>query len=184
MHCNILQHTATQCNTLQHTATYFDTLQHTATHCNTLQYNAIASICNTLQRTTTAPIYNVLQQRPATYCNSAHSNNAHMLPLPQHCNTRTATHYTIRQDGMSLAYTATRLRLCSTHCNTLAPQHRYCTLQHIATHCNILYHTATQFNTSTMPGDTAPLLQHTATHCSKLQRIATHSDALQHINVA
>ena len=35
VHCNKLQHTATQCNTLQHTATHCNTLQHTATHCNT-----------------------------------------------------------------------------------------------------------------------------------------------------
>jgi len=44
------------------------------------------------------------------------------------------------------------------------------TLQHTATHCNILQHTATRCNT----------LQRTATHCKALQRTATHCNTLQH----
>jgi len=75
LHCNTLQHTATQCNKLNtaqqtwsgvekermllgfvtehptsnYTATHCNTLQHTATHCNILQH--AATHCNTLHHT-------------------------------------------------------------------------------------------------------------------------------------
>jgi len=70
MHCNTLQHTATQCNTDIIQACCFqwcNTLQHTATHCNTLQRRRhlcmlpwmlqhTATHCNALQHTAT--LYN------------------------------------------------------------------------------------------------------------------------------
>jgi len=53
----------------------------------------------------------------------------------------------------------------NSHCTTLPNQqdnvpNSQCSLQHTATHCNIL--------------------QHTATHCNKLQHTATHCNTLQH----
>jgi len=68
-------------------------------------------------------------------------------------------------------------------------------LQHSATHCNTLQHTATQFICSTSqeilrkcatyaylpPTAThCNTLQHTATHCNTLQHTATHCNTLQH----
>jgi len=54
------------------------------------------------------------------------------------------------------------------------------TLQHTATHCNILQHTATRCNTMQHNAIHRYTLQHTTTHCNTLQYIATHCNTLQH----
>jgi len=65
-------------------------------------------------------------------------------------------------------------------------------LQHAATHCSILQHTAillawpvvmsrvTYCNTLQHAGVYYNTLQHTATHCNTLQHTATHCNTLQH----
>jgi len=60
-------------------------------------------------------------------------------------------------------------------------------LQHTATHCNTLQHTAQgevhslQKEKTNLNGTLSDTLQHhTATHCNALQHIATHYNTLQH----
>jgi len=107
IHCNTLQHTATQCNhcntlhqtlpspgeapwgkghTVQYTPQYCNTLQHTAIHCNTLKHTA--THCNTLHRILESQI-EAPRKRPhaATHCNriATHWNTMHHNA--SHCNT-------------------------------------------------------------------------------------------------
>jgi len=78
------------------------------------------------------------------------------------------------------------------HCNTHTSQRRNYTathirLQHTATHCNTLQHTATHCNTHTSQRRnytaTHIRLQHTATHCNTLQHTARYCNTLQHTYV-
>jgi len=82
--------------------------------------------------------------------------------------------------GRLLYYHRDVLQHTATHCNTLQHTAHCTTLLPSgcpATHCNTLYHTATHCNT----------LQHTAlpsgcpaTHCTTLYHTATHCNTLQH----
>jgi len=77
-------------------------------------------------------------------------------------------------------------------CNTLqhTARHWHNTLQHTATHCNTMQHTAARqrFARSAMPamrramsGDYCIPLQHTATHCNTLQYPTTPCNTMQHL---
>jgi len=110
IHCNTLQHIASQRNSVQHSH-YAQTedilcnrLQHTPTHCNH---------CNTLQ----------------------HSNYAHMQEIfcntLQHTVQLTASHYNTLQRTAPHCNAATTRNILATYCNIL---------QHAATHCNTLQH--------------------------------------------
>ena len=59
-------------------------------------------------------------------------------------------------------------------------------LQHTATHCNILQDTATPWLCSTLQHTATycNTLQHTATHCNLLQRTATYCNTLHHADSA
>jgi len=124
IHCNALQHSATQCNTLQHMYTLSSkirgksstgypldwTLQHTATHCNTLQYTATHGIC----------------------CNACVHHHLRRGADDQWDIPPTSVLIYVRSYIYVFIYTcrhATRLK----------------TLQHTATHCNTLQHTATHW---------------------------------------
>jgi len=124
-HCNTLQHTATHCNTLQHTALHCNALHHTATHYTTLQHPA--THCNTLQHT-------------ATHCNTLHP---------------TATHCTTLQHAGGATLRAL--------------------MEETATKVWIPAESPPGSSQRTISISGAPLLQHNATHCNKLQHTAnTH----------
>ena len=74
------------------------------------------------------------------------------------------------KEANSLQHTASCCTPCSiaTHSNSL---------QHIATQCNTLHHTAQLRRVVNGPDENT--LQHSATHCNALQRTATHCNALQ-----
>ena len=155
----------------------------------TLQHTA--SHCNTLQQTATHG--NTLQYA-ATY--RTHCN----IPNPLQ---RTATPQ-CQNNRRSLVYNDvfSSLNSSATRCNTL---------QHTATHWNMLHHTATRCNTLQDNWPTATLLHTatlqsqanlctlvydhvsllTATHCNRMQHTATHRDNLnslqhtaRHCNIA
>jgi len=121
MHCNTLQHTATQCDTLQHTATWrwlcanHGALPnyHNNKRCHALQHSA--TLCNTSQRT-------------ATCCDAL-----------QH----TATQCSTLQHAVMCRWScAPTLVFSCAHCNALQPAATHCnTLQRTVTHCNTLQHT-------------------------------------------
>ena len=87
------------------------------------------------------------------------------------------------------------LRQIGTHCNTpIRPQRRWRlqlqrqhTLQHTATYCNTLQHTAICYNTPICLRHERCLqlqrqhtLQHNATHCNTMQHTATQCNTLFH----
>ena len=93
----------------------------------------------------------------APHCNAlqhtaTHCNTKSTTPFPACCQLQSGPHAT-RYDA---------LQHVATGCSTL---------QHTAIHCNILQHTATHYNT----------LQHTEAHCTTLQHTATLYNALQYI---
>jgi hypothetical protein len=133
-----LQHTATHCNTLQHiinTATHCDTLQHTAARCKCLfscetaiPYNILH--CNTLQHT-------------ATHCNTLQlsyfrHNRQPIRHNVSHCNALQNTApdsvfpSNFRQNSQSISHEHQRDTEQTSHI----------TLQHTATPCDTLQHTA------------------------------------------
>ena len=200
--CNSLQHTAIHCNALQHTAAYhfaaavaagrasdaathYNALQLTVTHCNTLQHMTFFCCClRAVPRMVqhTAKLWNTnCNKYPATHCNSMQHNTTHcnILQLSLCCYCR------LRAGPWIVQHTATYCNThsatyCNTHGNTHCNPHMLLlsTLQHTATHCNTLQHTATH-NT----------LQHTSfatVACGQglgwrntLQRTATHNNTLQ-----
>ena len=80
-----------------------------------------------------------------------------------------------------------QLQHTASHCNTLQHTATLCCtlcillydLQHTATHCNTLQHTATHCYTHMQVRKTLAL-QHTGTHSNTLQHTATHCSTLQH----
>jgi len=133
-HCNKLHHTAPRC-TLHYTAPYYTTRHHTASHCNTLHHTAThyttlqhtATHCNTLQHT-------------ATHCNTLHP---------------TATHCTTLQHAGGATLRAL--------------------MEETATKVWIPAESPPGSSQRTISISGAPLLQHNATHCNKLQHTAnTH----------
>ena len=82
----------------------------------------------------------------------------------------------------TLQHTATHrniLQHTATHGNTLQHSAVPCsTLQHTATHNNTLRHTATHYSTLQYTATHCNTLQHTATHCNTLQYTATHCNNL------
>ena len=63
----------------------------------------------------------------------------------------------------TLQHTATLQHCITAHCNTL---------QHVATHCNMLH-------AKCRHARTLHILQHTATHCNKLKHTATHCNTTE-----
>jgi len=67
----------------------------------------------------------------------------------------------------------------ATHCNILQHTAIYCnTLQHTATHCNILQHTATHYNTLHHATPCWNTLHQTTPHCTALHHVAPYCNAL------
>ena len=79
-----------------------------------------------------------------------------------------------RNSGKTLQHTAT-------HCNVLQHFAPLCITQQLTTtHCNTLQHTATHYNTRQHMATHSNSLQLTATHCSTLQHTAAHCNTLHH----
>jgi len=139
-----VQPSATQCNTLQHTATHSEDVEgspeDTNPHCYILQHISMQQHCNrTLQRNNTT-----LQHNTAT----------------QHCNA--TLQYTLRMPRAELMGEI----LDAIPCNTL--QH---TVDTTLQHCNTaLQHNTGQTEKRNY---SCIILQHTATHCNTLQHTAT-----------
>jgi len=108
-----LQHTATHCNTLHHTATHCNTLQHTATRYTSLHHTA--QHCNKLQRT-----------------RDAHVNESWHTTTHAWC-----TRWWGRTRWWVRAHKRNQWPPVP-HMPSLVEQ----SLQHTATHCNTLQHTA------------------------------------------
>ena len=133
-------------STLQ--ATHCSTLQQTAAHCSTLQHivHQAHDACHTTTRCNTL-------QYAATHCTALHHTAPHWFSVqerdactaPTTCNTPIMTH-----DSSALRSASTCHNTCTCHCNKL---------QHIATCCNTLQHTAR-----------CDTLQHTA-RCNTLQHM-------------
>jgi len=107
---------------------------------------------------------NSVSKETYVYPNKRTANTKRDVFLVAHCNTlqHTATH--------RRSYMPHILQHTATQCNTL---------QHTATHCNTLQCTATHRR-----GCTPHTMQHTATHSNALQHTATHCNTLQHIKDA
>jgi len=134
-HCNTLQHTATHCNTLQHTATHYGTLQLNTsgylhighaksleTHCNTLQHTA--TLCNTLQHT-------------MAHCNSTHQDTCTLGMPNQSASTLEWPRTSREPQTCALTILILSRKIKST----------FNSLQHAATHYNMLQRAVTYCNT-------------------------------------
>ena len=65
-------------------------------------------------------------------------------------------------------------------CTHICVRHIYRTLQHIASHCHTLHHTATHCITLQHIASHCITLHHTASHCITLPHIASHCKTLHH----
>ena len=119
--CNTLKRSATHstaCCTMENTVTHCNTLQHTATHYNTLQRTA--KYRNTLQHT-------------ATHCNTLQHTATRMLfRSSPHINDMLFMSNPYINEMSFISFMSCGVELMT---NTI--------LQHTATHCNTLQHTAT-----------------------------------------
>ena len=126
--------TATHFNMLQHTARFYNTMQHTATHYNTLLFMCtvlfliyvayLRTHCNTLQPTTTQ--CNTMQHN-TTQCNNCNTLQHTAFHMPSCISDMCG----VPQDQLQLR--EKELQHTATRCSRL---------QHTATHCNTLHHTA------------------------------------------
>ena len=155
MHYNTLKHT------LQHTATHCNTLQHTATHCNTQERWEMEDVLAKLSRVTHCNI----PQRSASKCNTL-QHIAKRCNIMQHiatpCNTQERRELGDVVAKLSRVTLDNTLQNTATNCNTTAT-HRN-TLQHLG---------ASGDGKCASETEQSERLQHTATHCNKLQHTAT-----------
>jgi len=139
--CNTIQHTATHCNTLQqHTTTHSDILHHAVTLCHTVSH------CNTLQQHTTI-----------------RRNTLHCI----------ATHCITLQSVLQRTVPHCKLHHTTVHCSSVL-------LQHTTMHCSCTHSFATHYDTLHLHPFISSTLQHTATHCDTLQHTALAPILLQH----
>jgi len=137
--------TTAHCNTLQRTATHCNALQHTATHCNTgghMIFMRFAS-CTTLQHISCAYV----RVRVSFVC-----VRAVRVPCMCACCARFASHCNTYRVRVCMCACARFLCVCACCacgnmcvCARAFHVHQLYTqpLQHTATHCNTLQHTAT-----------------------------------------
>jgi len=121
-HCNTLQRTATQSSTICISLTYI-TLQHTATHCNTEQYDMHIS-----------HILADIEQYDMQYDMQIYVRAVRYADI---CESSTIRRYMWEQYDMQIWSSAICIRAS-----------RYASLshmQHTATHCNTLQHTAVRY---------------------------------------
>ena len=209
--CNTLQHTATHCNILQHTMkelcivrTHWITSLWVATHCKLLQHTAThkRSVCLVRTHLITCVchiglhvcvIYDymcvscvITSLWVATHCNTLQHTATHkrcVWLVRTHlitCVCHIGLHVCLIYDYVWVSYVIT----CVCHLWL----HHF-ELQHTATHCNTLQHTATHLITCVshvwlqyyaMSLSCPHTLHYITLSCNTLQHTATHCNTLQH----
>ena len=147
--CSVLQCVAVCCSVLQCVAVRCSALQCVAVCCSAMQYVAVC--CSALQCVAVSFVYCVNKGDPLHHATQQH--NRHMITLIDA--TEKPSHF------------ATLLTTVQ-HCNIRD------TLQHTATHSNLLQHTEPYCNILKPTATYRSLLQHTGTYCNTLKPTATH----------
>jgi len=157
-----LQHTATYCNILQHTATHYNTLQHTITHCNRIAVSRHSLWKRNVQK---LPV-TFLWTRLIYMCSVTHSQVSHGKSHSVQQAWKW-THSYVRHNCIRICDLTAHSYVCHAW-NFLQEKNAwhsfFTTLQHTATHCNTLQHTATTAKHCKTLQHTATTLKHIATH--------------------